>query len=98
MSRKGHTENCGFGGRDTCFLVSLSSRTRTMTLEHFLNGRNRTHFENRENAGIEGNSVKMTFSTFKTPKLGHFSRYLPGMLYTYRPNRVFENLKIFPLF
>ena len=29
-----------------------------MTLEHFLNGRNRKNFENRKNAEIAGNRVK----------------------------------------
>ena len=41
------------------FLGQFSSRTRKMTLEQFLNGQNRTNFENRKNAEIAGNSVKM---------------------------------------
>ena len=39
--KKDQPENFGFGQCDTCFWVSFSSRTRKMTLEQFLNGRNR---------------------------------------------------------
>ena len=39
-------------------LVSFSSRTQKMTLEHFFNHPDRTNFENWENAEIAGNSVK----------------------------------------
>ena len=60
--------------------------------------------KNRENAQMAGNSVKnCLFSTFKTPKLGHFSRYIHGILYTYTPDvfqyiPFFENSKRFPIF
>ena len=51
----------------------FSSGTRKMTVKHFLNGPNRTNFENRENTEIARDSVKNSLlSTFKTPKLGHF--------------------------
>ena len=38
--------------------TSVSSRMRNMTPEQFLNGPNRTKFENQENTEIPGNSVK----------------------------------------
>ena len=44
------------------------------------------NLKNRENAEMSGNSVKMAFFTFKAPKLGHFSRYLPENVYTYTPD------------
>ena len=50
------------------------------------------NFENRENAEIAGNSVKMAFFTFETPKFGHFSRYVHDVLYTYTPDRVLSHL------
>ena len=44
-----------------------------MTLEHFLNGPNRTNFENRKNAEITGNSVKNDrFRPSKRQKSGIF--------------------------
>ena len=36
---------------------------------------------------------KLPFSTFRTPKVGHFSRYLLEILYKYTPHRVL--LRIF---
>ena len=103
-SRKGQTENLGFGRRDICFWVSFSSRTRKMTLEYFWNGPNRANFESRENAEIAGNSVKMAFFDLQNSKTRViFSRYLHEILYTYTPDRVlshifriFENSRIFP--
>ena len=55
MSRKGQTKYLRFGRRDTSFWVIFLSRTRQMTLEHFLNDPKRKIFECRENAE---NSVK----------------------------------------
>ena len=72
-SRKVQTENFWFGCRDTCFWVSFSSRTQRMTIEHFLNGRNRINFENRENAGNRMKQrKKWPFWDLQQTKLGFF--------------------------
>ena len=54
---------------------------------------------------IAGNTDKWSFSTFETPKLGHFSTYLLAILYKYTPEmvlshmlRFFENSKLFRFF
>ena len=44
--KKDQIYNFRFGQCDTCFQVTFSSRAQRMTLEHFLNGPNRTIFEN----------------------------------------------------
>ena len=71
-SRKGQTDNFGFVRRDTCFWVSFSSTTPKMTLEHFLNGPNRTKFENRKNADIAETNVKMTVFDLQNAKFRAF--------------------------
>ena len=64
-----------------------------MTLEHFLNGSNRTKFKNGEDAEIPGNSVKnWHFRPLKCYKLVIFSRYRLEILYTYTPNRFFSHM------
>ena len=58
------------------FLDHFSPKTLKMTLEHFLNGPNRTKFENSENTEIAGTASKMAVSTFKIgTKTRSFSRY-----------------------
>ena len=71
-SRKGQTENFGFGQRGRCFWVSFSSRTRKMTLKHFFKGPNRENFEKRKNVEIVGNSVKMTVFDLQNAKARAF--------------------------
>ena len=104
-SRKDQTENFVFGRRGSCFRVNFSSRTRKMTLEHFLNGPNRTSFENQKNAEIAGNIVKN--GRFRPSK-----RQNPGILkistlnfvhvYTWQGTVIYilfyENSKISPCF
>ena len=64
-SRKGQTENFGFGRRDTCCWVSFSSRTQNMTPEHFWNGPNRTNFEIGKIQKPKETAWKWPFSTSK---------------------------------
>ena len=44
--------------REACYEVRLLSRMQKMAIEHFLNGTNRTSFENLIKAKILVNSVK----------------------------------------
>ena len=69
------------------FLVSLSLRTRKMTLEHVLNGPNRTKLGNWQNAESQETAWKNgRFQNTKIPTHDHVSRYPLAMLYTYTTN------------
>ena len=94
-SRKGQTKNFGFGNRDTCFWVNFSSRTRKMTLEHSLNGPNPTYFENRENAEIGRNIVKITFFDLRNTKTWPFYKIFCAILYTYTSDRALSQIFLF---
>ena len=50
------------------FLVIFPSRTRKMTLEHFLNGPSRTKYENLENTEIPWTAWKVAFSDLQNIK------------------------------
>ena len=77
--------------------------------EHFLNGSNWTNFENRENAEIAGNSVKMALFDLQNTKTRPFfqdaymklctHKHLPGFFDTYFGFRKFrkfpQKMKIF---
>ena len=88
------------------FLGSFSLRTRKMTLEHFLNGRDRTKFENRENVEIAGISVKnVLFRPSKYPNSAIFQDvymkfcthiHLTGVFHIH--SGFFENSKKIPIF
>ena len=49
-------------------------------------------FQKSENAEIVGNSIKEAFFHLQTPELGHFSRYLLEIVYTYTPDRVLSHI------
>ena len=66
------TEFFGFGRHDACFFVSCSSRTRKISLEHFLNRSKPANFENREYVENAGNSVKMTVFDLQNIKTRSF--------------------------
>ena len=84
-SRKGQTENFRFGRRDAFlgqfFVKNVENDPKTL-------------YERPKSGNVEiaENSVKMTFLTFKTPKLAHFSRYLLEVLYTYATDRVLSHI------
>ena len=83
------------------FLVSFSSRTRKITLEHLLNGPIRTKFENRKNAEINGNSVKMAVFDLQNAQTRAFLKisriHLIGLyqVYTYTPDRALSGVSFF---
>ena len=73
-----------------------------MALEHFLNGPNRTKFENLANTEISWNCLKIAIFSLQNIKTRPFSTISTGILGTHTPGRVFfirilffENAKIF---
>ena len=86
---------------DACLWGSFSSRTRKITLNHFLSGPNWTKFENREKVVIPGNSMKNChFRPSKCHKLVIFQDiylkfcthvHLTGFFHIYFGLWIFEN-------
>ena len=97
-SRKGQTENFMYGWHDTYFLVAFSSRTRKMTVQHFLSGPNRTILKIEKYTKPRKQRKKWPFKTSKILKLSHFSWYLLDILYTQTPDgvrsHIFHFLKV----
>ena len=66
------------------YLGQIFVKNAKMTPENFLDDPNWTEIENRKNAEILVNSVKIGFFwSFKTAKLSRFPRKLPEIYYTY---------------
>ena len=73
------------------FVKNAKNDHRTLFEPHktdkfWKSGKCRNHRKQRE---------KWPFSTFKTPKLGHFSRYLLDFFYTYTPDRVLSHIFVY---
>ena len=87
-SRKGELNFLGLGGLIHVF-GSFCFKTQKMTLEDVSNCPNWTNFKIWKIQELQGTAWKWTFSTLKTPKLGHFSRYILEIVYTCTSDRTF---------
>ena len=59
--KRSQAENFLLAWLSTCFWVSCLSKLRKASLEHYLDGLNRTIFVNKENTEFSGNSVKSDY-------------------------------------
>ena len=93
---KDQNVNFGFGWRfNVLGQIYSHKQSKKWPETHFERPKRRKEDENRKNTEIARNRFKSGLFTLKVAKLGRFSGYRYGILYTYAPTRVLSHNSVF---